>query len=58
MFEKLPDILTLKQSQNALQIGRSSMLDLIYTGEIRAYKLKGAWKIPKEELIQYVRRLM
>lgn len=58
MFENLPDILNLKQCQQALQIGRSSMLELIYNGDIQAYKLKGAWKIPKQELQRFVRRLM
>lgn len=53
----MPEILNLKQCQNALQIGRCSMLELIYSGEIKAYKLKGAWKIPKEELVKYVRRI-
>lgn len=57
MFEDLPDILNLKQCQQALQIGRSSMLDLIYNGDITAYKLKGSWKIPKEDLIEFIEGL-
>ena len=37
MFDEMPDILNLKQCQQALQIGRCSMLDLIYNGDLRAY---------------------
>ncbi|MDD7728204.1 MAG: helix-turn-helix domain-containing protein [Clostridia bacterium] len=58
MFDEMPDILNLKQCQQVLQIGRCSMLDLIYNGDIRAYKFKGAWRVPKQELQQFVRRLM
>lgn len=57
MFENYPDILTLKQAQNMLHIGRNSMLDLIYAGEIEAFKIKGKWRILKSDLVLYIRRL-
>lgn len=57
MFENYPDILTLKQAQNMLHIGRNSMLDLIYSGEIEAFKIKGKWRIIKSDLILYIRRI-
>lgn len=57
MFENYPDILTLKQAQNMLHIGRNSMLDLIYSGEIEAFKIKGKWRILKSDLILFIRRL-
>lgn len=57
MFENYPDILTLKQAQNMLHIGRNSMLDLIYSGEIEAFKIKGKWRILKSDLVLYIRRL-
>lgn len=57
MFENYPDILTLKQAQNMLHIGRNSMLDLIYSGEIEAFKIKGKWRILKSALILYIRRI-
>ena len=57
MFENYPDILTLKQAQNMLHIGRNSMLDLIYSGEIEAFKIKGKWRILKSDLVLHIRRL-
>lgn len=57
MFENYPDILTLKQAQNMLHIGRNSMLDLIYSGEIEAFKIKGKWRILKSDLVLYIRRI-
>ena len=50
MFENMPDLLTLKQCQQALQIGRCSMLELIHSGDVKGIKLKGSWKVPKKEL--------
>lgn len=57
MFQELPDMLTLKQCQKALQLGRNSMLNLIYSGEIRAFKIRGSWRITKEELLRYIKHL-
>lgn len=58
MFENQPDLLNVKQCQQELQIGRCSVLELIHTGRIKAFKLKGSWKIPKKELESYIRRMV
>lgn len=57
MLEDYPDILTLKQAQTVLNIGRNSMLDLINTREVDAFKIKGKWRILKSDLIHFVSRL-
>ena len=56
MFENMPEILDLKQCQKELRLGRNSMLELLRNGDIKAFKLKGSWKIPKTSLIEYVKR--
>lgn len=56
MFENLPDVLTISQCQEALQIGRCSMIDIIKNGEIDAVKVKGMWRVRKEELERYLNR--
>lgn len=56
MFETLPDFLSVKECQEALHLGRNSVLNFIYSGELSAFKLKGAWKIPKSELIRFIKR--
>lgn len=55
-FTALPDIMTLKQCQKALQIGRNSMLEMVNSGELDAFKLKGSWRIRKKSLIEFVER--
>lgn len=57
MLEDYPDILTLKQAQTVLNIGRNSMLDLINSCEVDAFKIKGKWRILKSDLIHFVSRL-
>lgn len=40
MFNNLPDLLTVAQARNALQIGKNKMLELLAEGQ-----LEGAFKI-------------
>ena len=54
MFETLPEVLTLRQSQEILQIGRTTILGMIKRNELKAFKVRGRWRIKKEDLSRYV----
>lgn len=51
MFETLPEVLTLKQVQEILQIGRTTILGMIKRNELKAFKVRGRWRIKKDDLI-------
>lgn len=57
MFEKVPDILTFKECQTLLKVGKNTLLDLIHEGLIDAFKIGNRWKITKESVLEYVRHL-
>lgn len=54
LFSEYPDILTVKQLQDALQIGRTCAYGLISTGEIPSFKIGSAIRIPKSGIISYL----
>lgn len=55
MFSAYPDVMTIKDVQGALQIGRNAVYKLVETGEIRAFKIDGkSYRIIKSDLIKYV----
>jgi excisionase family DNA binding protein len=56
MFEKVPDILTVKECQQLLKIGKNSMLNFLHTGEIEGFKIGNHWRIYKESVIDFIRR--
>ena len=39
MFEQTPDILTFKECQELLKIGKNTLLDLLHNEEIEGFKL-------------------
>lgn len=55
MFEKIPDIMTFKECQKLLKVGKNTLLNLIHNGEIDAFKIGNRWKITKESIIDYVK---
>ena len=55
MYEKIPEIMTCKECQNILKIGKNTLLKLIHSGEIDAFRIGNRWKIPKEAVVEYIR---
>ena len=55
MFERVPDILTFKECQKLLKIGKNTLLDLLHSNQIEAFKIGSRWKIPKESVVEYLK---
>ena len=51
MYEPL---LSFKETQNLLGIGRNSLLNLLNNGIIPACKIAGQWKFKREDLEEFV----
>ena len=54
MFEAIPEILTLKQGQEVLHIGRTTILNMIKQKELKSFKVRGRWRIRKKDLEIYL----
>ena len=56
MFANIPDILTAKECQQLLKIGKNSMLRYLKTGEIEGFKIGNRWRIYKISVIEFLRK--
>lgn len=54
LFEKYPDIVGVQQLMEMLQIGQVLAYKLIKAGEIPSRKIGREYKIPKQNVIEYV----
>ena len=54
MERDYPEILTLKQCQEILQIGKNLMLYMIHNEEIPAFRVGKQWRIRREDLEQFM----
>lgn len=54
-LKNVPDVLTLKDLQKVLQIGKNTALKLVHDGDITAHQIAGGrWRIFKEDLEEYL----
>ena len=54
MYPYIPEIMTFKECQQFLKIGKNTLLDLIHNREIDAFKIGNRWKIPKESVVEFI----
>ena len=48
MFNKYPDVLTVKETREILRIGMNSMYTILQSGELNSIKIGRIYKIKKE----------
>ena len=56
MLNNTKDILTLKELQKLLHIGKNTALRLVQSGEIEEFRVGNQWRIARENVIRYLKR--
>ena len=54
MIEHNAEILTFKECQELLKVGKNTLLDLIHNNDIEAFKIANRWKVPKTSVWEYI----
>ena len=57
MLEQFPDILTVKDLQAVLSIGRSKAYAILHSGELQYITLGRQIRIPKKYLLDYLQKM-
>ena len=58
MFETYPDMLTLEEFMEILQIGKNSAYELLDSGKLKCFRIGKKYKIPKKAVIEYIESAM
>ena len=53
-FSELPDLMTREEAQKVLRIGRSTILKLLYSGELPSSSIGHRFRIKKSDLIDFI----
>ena len=56
MFKDYPDILTVKQVCEMLNIGRNNAYELVRCGEIKSVTIGRQIRIPKDNVIRFIEK--
>ena len=54
MLNEYSEILTVEDVMEILNIGKNAAYDLFRSGEIKCFRLKNRWKVPKQAGINYI----
>ena len=57
MLEQFPDILTVKDLQDILSVGRSKAYAILHSGELQYITIGRQIRIPKKYLLDYLQKL-
>ena len=57
MLEQFPDILTVKELQAVLSIGRSKAHAILHSGELQYITIGRQIRIPKKYLLDYLQKM-
>ena len=57
MLNNTKDILTLKELQELLHIGKYTALRLVQSGEIEAFKVGNQWRITRNGIKKYILKM-
>ena len=58
MLNNTKEILTLKELQELLHIGKNTALRLVQSGEIEAFRVGNQWRVLRESVAKYIRRML
>ena len=56
MFDKESDLLTFRECQRLLKIGKNSLLKYLHSKEIEGVMIGNRWRIFKSSVIDFIRR--
>lgn len=54
MLNSTKDILTLKELQELLHIGKNTALRLVQSGEIEAFRVGNQWRVLRNSIAKYI----
>ena len=55
-FKGYPDIVSLPQLRDMLQIGKNTAYELLANNEIKSIRIGRVYKIPKQNVIDYINK--
>lgn len=50
------EIVSIEEFMELLHIGKNTAYKLLDSGAVKAFKIGNKWKIPKAEILDYIRR--
>ncbi len=53
----LSRLLNFKETMSYLSIGKNTLLELLGSGELKGFKIRGSWRVHEDDFTDYINRL-
>ena len=55
MKQEIPPIMTFKECQHILHIGKNNLLTMLHDGRLQGFRIGSHWRITREEFIKHAK---
>lgn len=56
MYRDIPEIMTFRECQQLLKVGKKTLLELLHTRQIEGFRIGNRWRITKESVVEFIKR--
>ena len=56
MYRIIPEVMTFKECQQLLRVGKNTLLELLHTRQIEGFRRGNRWRITKESVVEFMER--
>ena len=56
MYRNIPEVMTFKECQKLLRVGKNTLLELLHTRQIDGFRIGNRWRVTKESVVEFMER--
>ena len=56
MYRNIPEIMTFKECQHLLRVGKNTLLELLHTRQIDGFRIGNRWRVTRESVVEFLER--
>ena len=54
MYRNIPEVMTFKECQKLLRVGKNTLLELLHTRQIDGFRIGNRWRVTKESVVEFL----
>ena len=56
MYRNIPEVMTFKECQLLLRVGKNTLLELLHTRQLDGFRIGNRWRVTKESVVEFMER--
>lgn len=56
MYRNIPEVMTFKECQLLLRVGKNTLLELLHTRQIDGFRIGNRWRVTKESVVEFMEK--